>query len=161
TCQAAEPSGAAALQAQACVVAREAEVKRGEGVHRAYRHHLEPLSLRVHPGWLWASTCQSAADVERQLRAEIAAIETLVETQAWPGKQKALHQVRRPLAALSAVVDFWWQGGWQDFQPVAMTPLWKRGVDEVLLPLRYGQEQGSRPRGPQRKARGLQALQAV
>jgi hypothetical protein len=127
TCQAAEPSGAAALQAQACVAAREAEVKRGEGVHRAYRPHLEPLSLRVHPGWLWASTCQSAADVERQLRAEIAAIETLVETQAWPGKQKALHQVRRPLAALSAVVDFWWQGGWQDFQPVAMTPLWKRG----------------------------------
>jgi Family of unknown function (DUF6399)/IclR helix-turn-helix domain len=161
TCQAAEPSGAEVLQAQALVAASEAEVKRWEGVHRAYRHHLEQLSLIVHPWCLWASTCQSSADVERQLRAEIAAIETLVETHALPGKKKALNKVRRQLADLSAVVDFWWQGVWQDLQQVAMTPMWKRWVDELLLPLMYWQEQVSRTRCPQRKARVRQALQAV
>src|SRR5207244_555887 len=129
TCQAAEPSGAEVLQAQAFVEASEAEVQRGEGVHRAYRHHLEHLALIVHPWCLWDSTRQSAADVERQLRAERAAIETLVETHEWPGQKKALDKVRRQLAALSAVVDLWWQGVWQDLQHVALTPLWKRWVD--------------------------------
>src|SRR5437870_10160308 len=82
TCQAAEPSGAEVLQAQALVEVSEAEVKRWEGVHYAYRHHLENLSLMVHPWRLLDSTRQTSADVERQLRAEIVAIETLVETQA-------------------------------------------------------------------------------
>lgn len=161
TCQAADPNGVEVLQAQALVQAREAEVKRWEGVHSAYRHHLEKLSLIVHPWCLGAATCQSSADVERQLRAEIAAIETLVETHALPGKKKALDKVRRQLADLSAVVDCWWQGVWQDLQQVAMTPMWKRWVDELLLPLMYWQEQVSRTRCPQRKARVLQAVQAV
>lgn len=161
TCQAADPSGAEVLQAQAFVEAREAEVTRWEDVHRAYRHHLENLSLIVHPWRLLDSTRQRSADVERQLRAEIAAIETLVETHQLPGKKKALDKVRRQLADLSAVVDFWWQGVWQDLQQVALTPMWQRWVDELLLPLMYWQEQVSRTRCPQRKARVLQALQAV
>jgi Family of unknown function (DUF6399)/IclR helix-turn-helix domain len=161
TCQAADPSGAAVLQAQALVEASEAAVKQWEGVYSAYRHHLENLSLLVHPWRLLDSTRQTSADVERQLRAEIVAIETLVETQALPAKKKALDKVRRQLAGLSAVVDFWWQGVWQDLQQVALTPRWKRWVDELLLPLMYWQEQVSRTRCPTRKARVLQALQAA
>ena len=161
TCQAVDPSSAEVLQAQAVVEASEAEVKRWEGVHRAYRHHLEQLSLIVHPWCLLDSTRQSSADVERQLRAEIAAMETLIETHALPGKKKALDKVRRQLADLSAVVDLWWQRVWQDLQQVALTPMWTRWVDELLLPLMYWQEHVSRTRCPQRKARVLQALQAV
>jgi len=162
TCQAAEPSGAEVLQAQALVEVSEAEVKRWEGVHYAYRHHLENLSLMVHPWRLLDSTRQTSADVERQLRAEIVAIETLVETQALPVKKKALDKVRRQLAGLSAVVDLWWQEVWHDVQPqVALTPMWQRWVDELLLPLMYWQEHVSRTRCPQRKAKVLQALQAV
>ena len=162
TCQAADPSGAEVLQAQALVEASEAAVQRWEGVYSAYRHHLENLSLMVHPWRLLDSTRQTSEDVECQLRAEIVAIETLVETQALPVKKKALDKVRRQLAGLSAVVDLWWQEVWQDLQPqVALTPLWKRWVDELLLPLMYWQEQVSRTRCPKRKARVLQALKAV
>ncbi len=99
--------------------------------------------------------------MERQVRAARAAMETWVETQAVPGKKKALDKVRRQRAALSAVVDVWWQGVWHDFQHVALTPLWQRWVDALRLPLLSGQEHVSRPRCPQRKARGWQALQAV
>ena len=99
--------------------------------------------------------------MERQVRAARAAMETWVETQALPGKKKALDKVRRQRAALSAVVDVWWQGVWHDFQHVALTPLWQRWVDALRLPLLSGQEHVSRPRCPQRQARGWQALQAV
>jgi hypothetical protein len=98
------------------VAASEAEVRRWEGVHRAYRDHLEQLSLLVHLWRLLDATRQTSADVERQLRAEIMAIETLLETHALPVKKKALDKVRKQLAGLSAVVDVWWQGIWQDLQ---------------------------------------------
>lgn len=160
-CQASPPSGVAVQQAQALVAASEAEVQRWEGVHRAYRDHLEQLSLLVHPWRLVDSTRQTSADVERQLRAEITAIETLLETHALPVKKKALDKVRRQLADLSAVVDLWWQGVWQDLRQVALTPMWTRWVDELLLPLLYWHEQALRTRGSQRKAKVLQALQAV
>ena len=162
TCQAADPRGTVVLQAQACVEASEAVVQRWEGVHSAYRHHFENLSLMVHPWRLVDSTRQTSADVERQLRAEIVAMETLAETQALPIKKQALEKVCRQLAALSAVVDFWWQAVWQDLPPqVALTPMGERWVDELLLPLMYWQEQVSRTRCPKRKARMLQALKAV
>ena len=32
--------------------------------------------------------------------------------------------------------DFWWQGGWHDVQPVALTPMGRRWLEEVVLPLR-------------------------
>jgi hypothetical protein len=57
------------------VEAREAEVARWESVHRAYRHHLETVSLLVHPWRLVDSTRQTSAEVERQLQAETQAIE--------------------------------------------------------------------------------------
>lgn len=76
TCQASDPSGAEVLRAQALVEAREAEVAHWEGVHSTYRHHLEMVSLIMHPWRLLDSTPQTSQEVERQLQAEIAAIET-------------------------------------------------------------------------------------
>ena len=56
--------------------AREAEVAHWEGVHSTYRHHLETVSLIMPPWRLLDSTPQTSQEVERQLQAEIAAIET-------------------------------------------------------------------------------------
>src|SRR2546428_5688161 len=161
TCQASDPGGDGVQQAQALVEACEAEVTRWEGVHRAYRHHLEHLSLMVHPWHLWGSTRQRSADVEYQLRTEIMAIETLVETNGLPVKKKALDKVRRQLSGLSAVVDCWWQRVWQDLQQVALTPMWTRWVEELLLPLMSWHEQVSRTSCPKRKAKLLEALEAA
>jgi Family of unknown function (DUF6399)/IclR helix-turn-helix domain len=160
-CQASHPSGADVQQVQAVVEAREAEVARWESVHRAYRHHLETVSLIVHPWRLVDSTRQTSAEVERQLQAETRAIEVLIETHGLPVKQKALDKVRKQLVGVSALVDFWWQGVWQDMQQVTLTPMWTRWIEEVLLPLMYWQQQVSRTRCPRRKAKLLQALEAV
>ena len=78
-----------------------------------------------------------------------------------PVKKKALDKVRKQLVGVSALVDLWWQGVGHDLQHVAMTPRWTRGVEEVLLPLRYWQEQVARTRCPRRKAQLVQALAAV
>ena len=48
--------------------------------------------------------------------------------------EKGLDKVRKQRSGLSALVDLWWQGVWQDLQQVALTPMWKRWVEEVLLP---------------------------
>ncbi len=161
TCQASHPSGADVQQAQAVVEACEAEVTRWESVHRAYRHHLETVSLIVHPWRLVDSTRQTSEAVERQLQAETRAIEVLIATHGLPVKQKTLDKVRKQLVGVSALVDFWWQGVWQDMQQVTLTPMWTRWIEEVLLPLMYWQQQVSRTRCPRRKARLFQALEAV
>src|SRR5439155_21374933 len=159
--QASHPSGAETQQAQAVVEASEAEVTRWERVHSAYRHDLEMVSLIVHPWRLVDSTRQTSQEVERRLQAEIEAIEALMETHGLPVKKKALDKVRKQLAGVSALVDFWWQGVWQDLPPVALTPMGKKWGEEVLLPLMYWQLQVSRTRCPRRKAKILPALQAV
>jgi hypothetical protein len=64
--QQAQAQQAQAQQAQAVVEARAAEVTHWETVHSAYRHHLESVSLTVHPWRICDSTRQRAADVERQ-----------------------------------------------------------------------------------------------
>jgi hypothetical protein len=74
-CQASHPSSAEAQQAQAVVEACEAEARRWESVHSAYRHHLETVSLSMHPWRVADSTRQTSEDVERQLYAETRAIE--------------------------------------------------------------------------------------
>ncbi len=112
-CQASNPSSAEAQQAQAVVEACEAEARRWESVHSAYRHHLETVSLIVHPWRVADSTRQTSEDVERQLQAETRAIEGLVETNALPVKKKALDKVRKQLADVAALVDFWWQGAFE------------------------------------------------
>jgi len=160
-CQAANANGARSRQAQAVVAASEAEVERWENVGNAYRHHLLTLSMIMHPWRIFDSTRQTSEEVECQLRAEIDAIEELIETHGLPIKKKALDKVRKQLAGLAALVDFWWQGVWQDLQQVALTPMWTSWVEELLLPLMYWQEQVSRTRCPRRKAKLLQALEAV
>jgi len=160
-CQVSDPSGAEAQQAQAVVEARAVQVKHWETVDRAYRQHLERVSLLVHPWRLFDSTRQTSQDVERQLHAEIEAIETLVETHGLPVKKKAVDKVRKQLAGLCALVDFWWQGVWRDMQPIALTPMWRRWIEEVLLPLMSWQQQAARTRCPRRRAKILQACKAM
>jgi hypothetical protein len=161
TCQVSPRSRDEAQQAQAEVEAREAEVERWESVHSAYRHHLETVSLIVHPWRIFNSTPQTSQEVESRLHAEIDAIAALIETHGLPAKKKALDKVRTQLAGLSALVDLWWQRVWHDVQQVALTPMWKRWVDEQLLPLMYWQHQVARTRCPRRKAKLLQALESV
>jgi len=161
TSEASHPSGAEAQQAQVLVEASAAEVTRWERVHSVYRQHLETLSLLVHPWRLCDSRRQTSAGVERQMHAEIWAIEVLAETNGLPVKKKAVDKVRKQLVGLCALVDLWWQGVWHDVQHIALTPMWKRWVAEVLLPLMYWQQQVARTRCPRRKAKILQALQAM
>jgi hypothetical protein len=161
TCQVSHRSSEEAQQAQAEVEACEAEVERWESVHSAYRHHLETVSLIVHPWRICNSTPQTSQEVERRLHAEIDAITALSAMHGLPTKKKALEKVRKQLAGLSALVDLWWQRVGHDVQHVALTPMWQRWVDEQLLPLMYWQHHVSRTRCPRRKAKLLQALESV
>ncbi len=160
-CQASDPSGAQTQQAQSAVEASDAEVEHWENVGNAYRRHLLTLSMILHPWRIFDSTRQTSEEVACQLQAEIDAIEVLIETNGLPIKKKTLDKVRKQLAGLSALVDFWWKGVWDDLQHVVLTPVWTNWVEEVLLPLMYWQEQLARTRCPRRKAKLFQALEAV
>jgi hypothetical protein len=61
--------------AQAAVEASRAEVQRWEEVRSAYRHHLETLSLSLHPCALLDATAQTSEQVASRLHAEVQAIE--------------------------------------------------------------------------------------
>jgi hypothetical protein len=162
TCQGSQPGGAEVQQACAVVEAHKAEVQRWQSVRRDYRHHLEHLSLIMHPWRLVGSTPQTSHEVACQLQAEVTAIETLVETQGLPIKKNALAKVRKQLAGVAALVDVWWQEVWHDVQSqVSLTPRWRGWVAECMLPLMYWQEQLARTRCPRRKAKLLEALKAV
>ncbi len=58
------------------VEVRRADVQRWEGVHNTSRHHLEVLSLTLHPFSIHDSTPQTSEQVHSRLQAEVAAIET-------------------------------------------------------------------------------------
>jgi hypothetical protein len=109
TCQASHPDSPAVQQAQALVAASDAEVQRWQGVRSTYRHHLDNLSLIMYPWRLLDLRCQTSQAVERQLQAEVAALETLVETHGLPVKKNALDKVRKQLVGVSVLVDAWWQ----------------------------------------------------
>lgn len=159
--QADDPDGAETELVRAVVETCEAEVSRWERVHNTYRLHLETVSLIVHPWRVTDSMPQSAPDVEGQLQAEIDALEGLIGTHGLPVKKKALDKVRRQLADLSALIDLWWQGVWQDGEQLALTPPWTSWIAQALLPLQYWREAVSRTACPRRKARLMQALGAV
>lgn len=72
-----------------------------------------------------------------------------------------MDKVRKQLAGISALVDFWWQTVHQDLAQMAMTPKWTQWADELLLPLMYWQEQLRRTRCPGQKAQIALVLQAV
>jgi hypothetical protein len=70
-------------------------------------------------------------------------------------------KVRKQVPALAALVDFWWQGVQQDLEPFLLPPLWRRWVHECLLPLVYWEHQAAQTRCARRKAKMVQALEAV
>ena len=161
-CQAAHLGEAAVQQAQAMVEAQAAEVQRWQHVRSTYRHHLENLSLLMHPWRVSDATCQTSQDVECQMQAEVTALETLVNTHGLPLKKHALDKVRKQLAGVAALVDAWWQEVWHDVESqVSLTPEWRRWIADLLLPLMYWQAQLSHARCPRRKAQLLGVLQAI
>jgi hypothetical protein len=159
--QGSQPGSAQVQQVQASVEACEAIVARWQGVRSAYRQRLSNLSRIVHPWRLVDSTRQTAQDVEYQLHVEIQGLETLLATQGLPVKKDTLDKVRKQLAGVSALIDFWWQTVWHDLEHMAMPPRWTQWVEELLLPLMYWQEQLSRTRGRVHKAQIAQVLRTV
>src|SRR5437763_5866702 len=117
------------------------------------------LSLTLHPFRLADSTPQTSAQVASQLHAAVEAIEALASRHQLPARHSAMQKVRTQIPALAALVDFWWQGVWQDVAPFVLSPLWRQGVQEGLLPLVYWEHQVTHTRCPRRKAKMVQALE--
>jgi hypothetical protein len=159
--QTSQSGSAQVQQAQASIEVCEASVQRWQGVCSAYRQNLSNLSRIMHPWRLMDSTRQTSQEVERQLQAELQALESLLETHRLPVQKRTLDKVRNQLAGVSALVDFWWQTVWRDLEHMAMTPRWTQWVEELLLPQMYWQEQLSRMRCPAQKAQIALVLQAV
>jgi hypothetical protein len=148
-------------QAPAWVAAGELAVNHWQGVRCAWKEHLSNWSRILHPWRLADSSRQTSQEVEEQLRAELQAIETLLATNGLPIQKDTLGTVRKQLAGISALVDFWWQTVRQDLEQMAMTPRWTQWAAELLLPLLYWQERLSRTRCPGHKAQIALVLQAV
>jgi len=148
-------------QAQALVADCELSVNHWQGVHSAWKQHLSNLSRILHPWRLVDATHQTSLAVEHHLQAELQALETLLETNGLPVKKAILDKVRKQLAGVSALVDFWWQTVRQDLTQLAMTPRWTQWAEDVLLPLMYWQAQLRRTRHPVQKAQMALVLQAV
>lgn len=70
-------------------------------------------------------------------------------------------KVRKQLAGVAALIDFWWQRVEREGEDRALNSSWTHGVDEVLLPMRYWQEPLSPTRCPGHKAQLALALQAM
>ena len=158
---ASHPVSVKVQQAQAVVETHQAEVERWQAVRSAYRTHLANLALILHPWSLLDSTRQTSTEVERRLKVEVTALETLIATHGLPAKDDTLTKVRKQLAGISALVDFWWQRVEHDLEDIALTSSWKDWVDECLLPLMYWQEQLSRTRCLGQKAQIALALQVI
>lgn len=156
-----QTDSAQAAQAQARVAACATSVKDWQEVGRAWRQHLAKLSGILHPWRLVDSIRQTSQEVEEQLRAELTASETLLETNGLPRKTATLDKVHKQLAGISALVDLWWQTVRQDLTQLAMTPMWTQWAEDVLLPLQYWHEQLRRTRHPGHKAQMALVLQAV
>ncbi len=103
-----QTDSAQVAQAQARVAAWATSVNHWQEVGRAWRQHLSNVSGILHPWQLVDSIRQTSKEVEEQLRAEIKAIETLLETNGLPRKQATLDKVQKQLAGISALVDLWW-----------------------------------------------------
>jgi hypothetical protein len=157
----AQADPAQVAQAQARVAACAISVRHWQEVGRAWRQHLSNVSRLLHPWRLADSIRQTSQEVEEQLRAELKAIKSLLETNGLPIKQNTMDKVQKQLAGISALVDVWWQTVRQDLTQLAMTPRWTQWAEEVLLPLMYWQEQLRRTRCPGQKAQMALALQAI
>jgi hypothetical protein len=148
-------------QALARIAACATAVHHWQEVGSAWRQHLSNVSRILHP-WRFADAIrQTSQAVEEQLGAELKAIETLLETHRLPLKQDTVDKVKKQLAGIAALVDFWWQTVGQDLTQLAMTPRWTQWAEDVLLPLEYWHEQLRRTRHPGQKAQIVLVLQAV
>jgi hypothetical protein len=123
------------LEVQAWIVARQAEGQQWEERQPTDRHPLERRSRLLHPCRLSDSTPQTSAQVASQWHAAVKAIEALATRHPWPARHPAMPKVRTQLPGLAALVDFWWQGVWQDGEPGVLSPRWRQWVQEYLLPL--------------------------
>jgi hypothetical protein len=130
-------------------------------VGRAWRPHLSKVSRLLHPGRRLDSTRPTSQEVEEQLQAELAAIETWLETNGLPRKPNTLDKVRKQRPGLVALGDVWGQTVPQDLTQIARPPRWTQWTDELLLPLRYWHEPLRRTRCPGHKAQSALVLQAV
>jgi Family of unknown function (DUF6399)/IclR helix-turn-helix domain len=148
-------------QGQTQIVACTTALHHWQEVGRTWRQHLANLSRTLHPWRLSDSIRQTSKEVEEQLRAELKAIETFLETNGLPTKQDTLGKVQKQLAGISALVDVWWQTVRQDLTQLAMTPTWTEWAEALLLPLEYWQERLRRTRHPGQKAQIALVLQAV
>jgi len=155
----AEPAQVA--RAQVRVTACATSAQHWQAVGSAWRQHLSNVSRLLHPWRLVDSIRQTSKEVEEQLRVELKAIETLLETNRLPKKKATLDKVQKQLAGIAALVDLWWQTVRQDLTQLAMTPRWTQWAEDVLLPLQYWQEQLRRTRHRGQKAQIALVLQAV
>lgn len=94
-CQASHPGGVAVQQACALVEAHAAAGQRWQQGRSAYRSHLEPLSLLMHPWCLVGSTLQTSHEGAGQCQGAGAALATWGTTPGLPLKQHALEKVRQ------------------------------------------------------------------
>jgi Family of unknown function (DUF6399) len=146
-------------EAQHHVEVKRAAVQRWEGVQNAYRHHLETLSLTLHPFHLHDASPQTSVQVQSRLHAEVAALETLARDHQFPVRHDMLKKVRHQLPALAALVDFWWAGVDQDLAQAAISAPWRQWAREGLLPWVYWEHQVAHTRCVRRKAK-LQRVRA-
>jgi len=146
--------------AQHQVEARRADVQRWERVHSTYRHHLEVLSLTLHPFHIDDSTPQTSAQVHSRLETAVAAIATLAQDHQFSAQHDAMKKVRKQLPALAALVDFWWEGVGQDLEQAALSAPWRIWAKEILLPWVYWEHQVARTRCARRKAKLREAWKA-
>jgi hypothetical protein len=150
-----------APEAQALVAARQAEVQQWAEVQRTYRHHLETLSLTLHPFRLPASTPQTSAQVHTRLHAAVDAIATLAQSQQLPARARAMQKVRKQIPALAALVDYWWEGVEHDLEHAALSAPWRHWAKEYLLPWVYWEHHVAHTRCARKKAKMRQACEAV
>lgn len=159
--QSSQADPAQGAQAQARVAVCATSVTHWQEVGSAWRQRLSNLSRILHPWRLADSIRQTSPEVQEQLRAELKAIEMLLETNGLPRKKDTVDKVRKQLAGIAALVDVWWQTVRQDLTQLAMPPRWTQWAEEGVLPLMYWQEQLRRTRGPGQKAQIALVLQAV
>src|SRR5882672_4412093 len=148
-------------EATALVDTRQAEVTRWDEGHHTYRRLLETLSFTLHPFRIANSVPQTSAQVASQLQTAIEAIEVFAQRHQLPARPAAMTKVRKPVPALAALVDFWWQGVQQDLEPFLLSPRWRQWVHECLLPMAYWDHQVARTRCRLRKAKMQAAWEAV
>lgn len=147
--------------AQHHVEVKRVALQRWEGVQNAYRHHLETLSLTLHPFHLHDASPQTSRQVQSRLHAAVDAVETLARDHQFPVRHDMLKKVRRQLPALAALVDFWWAGVDQDLAQAAISAPWRQWARECLLPWVYWEHQVAHTRCVRRKAKLQQARAEV